>query len=366
MKKIPLEKNDDAKLDLFMWIREYLMSKIYVISCDDSFNKKKDYYYRKLESALNINESKDIVAEIQRNGMYNLSSYSGHVFKYYDYVASKKKLYSIKELDNNFINTYIQLNPYFYKTSTLTSHYNQIKSLYKYIDSNFWDEKNQFSGFKIGYTVSGKKCQSPIIKENDSEPLYLEPEKFTHLLTMLERYPFRIDNRNQPILMIKLLAFSGLRIKELSEIKRENISFIENSTDELPEKTKYMRIKVIGKGNKERVVYIKASLVADNYEAIINDLELRCDYLFCTKNNTKYAVRTIYDFLKRIYKFSGVYDKYSAHMLHRTYASILVLKNVPIEQISKLLGHSNEELTEIYIHISSRSLQDVVPLLEIL
>lgn len=363
MKKKELTAYGDVKLDLLMWIKEYLMSKIYVISCDESFEKKKDHYYKKLESIKTIDELKSVVAEIQRSGMYNLSSYSQHVFKYYDYVFTKKTE-SITELDNNFVSAYISLNPYGYKVKTLDGHYNQIKSLYKFIDNNAWSKDNNFSGFKIGYTVSGKKCESPVLKDEGDEPLYLEPEQFVHLLKKLEEYPFRIKNRNQPILMIKLLCYSGLRIKELSEIKRENISFISNITEDLPEKTRYMRIKVVGKGNKERVVYVKASLVEDNYDAIVDDVELDCGYLFCTNKNTKYAVRTIYDFLRRVYKFAGVYDKYSAHMLRRTYCSILAIKGVPVEQISVLMGHYDEEVTEIYIHVSNKSLRGVIPLLE--
>ena len=362
MKKQLLDENKNASADLLLWIKEYLLSKIYVIACDDNFNK--EHYYKKLESITTAKELREVVAEIQRGGMYNLSSYSGHLLKYYEYVNTKKKIESIRELDNDFINTYIALNPHSYKPKTLESHYAQIKSLYKFIDNNFWNKKNEFGGFKIGYTASGKKTQSPVLIGEPSEPLYLEPKEFVHLLKKLEKYPFRISNRNQPILMIKLLAFGGLMIKELSEIKRENISFIENITNDLPEKTKYMRIKVEGKGKKERVVYIKASLVEDDYDEIIYDASLECGYLFCTRTKGQYAVRTIYDFLKRVYKFSGVYDKYSAHMLRRTYCSILALKGIPIEQIKILMGHYDEEMTEIYIHVSNKQLRDVIPLLE--
>ena len=362
MKKQLLDENKNASTDLLLWIKEYLLSKIYVIACDDNFDK--EHYYKKLESTSTIKELREVVSEIQRSGMYNLSSYSGHLLKYYEYVNTKKKIETIRELDNDFINTYIALNPSSYKEKTLRSHYAQIKSLYKFIDNNFWNEKNDFGGFMIGYTASGKKIQSPVVKEESSEPLYLEPKEFVHLLKKLEKYPFRINNRNQPILMIKLLAFSGLRIKELSEIKRDNISFIDNVTQDLPEKTRYMRIKVEGKGKKERVVYVKASLVEDNYDEIIYYKSIECEYLFCTKKNDKYAVRTIYDFLSRVYKFAGVYDKYSAHMLRRTYYSILALKGIPIEQIKILMGHYDEEMTEIYIHVSDKQLRDVIPLLE--
>jgi site-specific recombinase XerD len=151
-----------------------------------------------------------------------------------------------------------------------------------------------------------------------------------------------IKSRNTTI--IQLFLDTGLRVSELSNINISDINFDRKE------------IKVLGKGNKERIVLfsddtsdkIKEYLKYRNI--VIN--KARCNYdipLFMNKANTRRLKPSgIQNMLKTLRKPSGV-RRLHCHLLRSTSATNLAKNGIPIDIIAKYLGHSGLNVIQRYV-----------------
>lgn len=137
--------------------------------------------------------------------------------------------------------------------------------------------------------------------------------------------------------MFELLLSSGVRVAELSNINRDDLDFNNNS------------FYVIGKGSKERRCYFNDS----SKVAIKNYLESRTDTtaaLFVSYNKPHVRLGTggIESNLRQIGERAGV-TKVHPHRFRRSFCCNLLSKDVPLEQIRILAGHTNLETTKLYV-----------------
>lgn len=151
--------------------------------------------------------------------------------------------------------------------------------------------------------------------------------------------------QERDLAIVEFLYSSAVRVSELITLNREDISW--KSDDVL----------VLGKGNKEREVYLnaRAHLHLRNY------LESREDdnqALFVTSNSphkrlTRAGVEYI---LAKIGKAAGV-EKVHPHRFRRTSATDLMRMGMPIEQVQEFLGHVKIETTRIYCTVSKEQVK---------
>lgn len=137
--------------------------------------------------------------------------------------------------------------------------------------------------------------------------------------------------------IFELLLSSGVRVSELSNINRDDLDFNNNS------------FYVIGKGNKERKCYFNDS----SKIAIKNYLNQRTDTnaaLFVSYHQPYQRLGTsgIEYSLKQVGKKAGVSNVHP-HRFRRSFCCNLLSKDVPLEQIRILAGHTNLETTKLYV-----------------
>lgn len=150
--------------------------------------------------------------------------------------------------------------------------------------------------------------------------------------------------------IFETLLSTGCRISELLNIKTEEIDWHEGS------------VKVIGKGKKEREVYIKPKAQV----AIHEYLKLRKDdnpHLFVFLEGQYKTGNTIYPryvqmMMKDLREKSGIKKELTPHILRHTFATFALEADIPIEEVATLLGHSSLETTRIYAEISRSKLKN--------
>lgn len=190
-----------------------------------------------------------------------------------------------------------------------------------------------------------------IIQNNPAKSL-LTPKKEKKLpsyLTFNETQKLFDDAlRNAPIptiALFELLYSCGLRISEALNLKIGDIDFARN------------QVKVLGKGNKERIVPIGTKAK----EVLKDHLKLRpsnCEYVFCTKSGKKLNPAVAYRMIKReISKVSDAKQK-SPHTLRHTFATHLLDKGADLKAVSEMLGHKSLATTQIYTHVSVERLKN--------
>lgn len=189
-------------------------------------------------------------------------------------------------------------------------------------------------------------------KINKRNPVYLTLEESKLLLSSIDG-----ENKERDCCIITLFLNCGLRLSELCSI---DISKIKEDT-----------LTIIGKGNKERTVYLNSACL----KAIHSYLPFRLskndkvdekdrDALFISRNNRRINKRSVELLVKKYIGKAGLdYQKYSPHKLRHTAATLMYkYGNVDIRSLQKILGHENISTTQIYTHVDDETLRQAVSL----
>ena len=192
------------------------------------------------------------------------------------------------------------------------------------------------------------ELESP--KINKRHPVYLTLNQSIHLLGSLDNSD---KNYARDYCILTFFLNCGMRLSELCGIKREKIR----------EDT----LTIIGKGNKERTVYLNdACLKAlDNYLKIRDDSKALLEnknFLFLSSRNVPINKRTVEIMIKKHITNAGLTDdKYTPHKLRHTAATLMYkYGNVDIRSLQSILGHTNISTTQIYTHVDDDSLREAV------
>ena len=161
-----------------------------------------------------------------------------------------------------------------------------------------------------------------------------------------------LGKRNQCI--IEVLYGCGLRVSELIDLKISNINF------------KEQYIKVNGKGNKTRFVPL-ADYTADLLENYIQEVRSKSkinkkyeDTLFLNSRGTSMSRVIVFLIIKELTDKAGVSKKISPHTFRHSFATHLLQNGADLRYIQEMLGHSSITTTEIYTHLKTEELRDVI------
>lgn len=177
-------------------------------------------------------------------------------------------------------------------------------------------------------------------------PQVLSIEEMNQLLNSIEMKDFT-SARNRA--MVELLYASGIRVSELVNLELTQINL------------KMMYLKVIGKGNKERLIPLNHYVCQIINRYIIDFRNPMLDfknspYLFFNKKLQPLSRENFYRILKQLAQKAGISKKISPHTIRHTYATHLLENNADLRSIQELLGHSDISTTTIYTHITNKKI----------
>ena len=217
------------------------------------------------------------------------------------------------------------------KVATLKSFFKFLNSKIKLIDEN--------------PTV---ELESP--KINKRHPVYLTLDQSITVLNSMDK-----ENKNyyRDYCILTLFLNCGMRLSELCNIEIEKI--------------KGDTLTIIGKGNKERTVYLNEASIAaiENYLKNRNDskaTEEAKKYLFLSNKYRPINKRSVEILVKKHIENAGFKDqKYTPHKLRHTAATLMYkYGNVDIRSLQNILGHENISTTQIYTHVDDETLREAV------
>lgn len=161
-------------------------------------------------------------------------------------------------------------------------------------------------------------------------------------------------HRNKAI--IETLYCCGLRVSELCDLKISNIFFNEGF------------IRVIGKGNKERLVPLSPSVekeVGLYFQSMRNHIQIAAgheDFLFLNRRGKKLTRVMIFTIVKQLAESMGLKKTISPHTFRHSFATHLIEGGANLRAIQEMLGHESILTTEIYTHISQTAQRDAIML----
>lgn len=184
-------------------------------------------------------------------------------------------------------------------------------------------------------------------------PKYLSLEDSQKLLEVSSRDDDR--NKERDFAIITLFLNCGMRLSELVGINISDINFYDR------------KLNVIGKGNKERIIYLNNACM----EAINNYIKVRPkegikfdsrNALFLSERRERISNRTVQQIVKNELKRAGLDTrKYSTHKLRHTAATLMYqYGKVDIRALQALLGHESISTTEIYTHVNNEQVKNAI------
>lgn len=185
-----------------------------------------------------------------------------------------------------------------------------------------------------------KDLESPKLKK--SLPKFLSLDESLRLLSAVDG-----TNQDRDYCIITLFLNCGLRISELTALNLTDIS------------EEYLRI--LGKGNKERIVYINDACA----DAINNYLPIRKllhpkepQAMFISRNGNRLSRSAVHDMVKKTLLKAGIDPtSYSSHKLRHTAATLMLQNGVDVRTLQEVLGHDHLNTTQIYTHVDNAELR---------
>lgn len=152
-------------------------------------------------------------------------------------------------------------------------------------------------------------------------------------------------------LILELLYSTGIRVSELITIRLNDINFSDR------------RIKIKGKGNKERYV-LYGSVCAQKLDEYLKKsypiLNIKkTNYLILNKNGDNITARYIEILIKKYMKLAGININVTPHTLRHTFATHLLDGGADLKTVQELMGHESLSSTQVYTHVTSERLRNV-------
>lgn len=160
-------------------------------------------------------------------------------------------------------------------------------------------------------------------------------------------------HRNKAI--IETLYSCGLRVSELVSLRLTDLFFTDGF------------IRVIGKGNKERLVPIGIKAINDinMYLTQRNSLNTRIDMesrniVFLNRWGRKLTREMVFTIIKRYAALAGIKKNISPHTLRHSFATHLIEGGADLRAVQEMLGHESIQTTEIYTHLDNQYLRETI------
>ena len=248
-----------------------------------------------------------------------------------------KQINNYNNIDFDFIRNYLKyLYNLKYSNKTINRHLSSLRSFFKYLLKEKIVDKNPCL---LISNPKGEQRLPNFINESDLEKL------------------FSIPNIEEPLgdrdeLILRMFYATGIRLSELANIKVNDIDFYNR------------RIKIFGKGNKERYVLYGNNCHKSLDRYLKNGRKKLTknsnDYLFLNNNGEKLSSGGIEYIINKIVKISGVTNNHiTPHVFRHTFATSMLNEGSDLVTVKELLGHSNLSTTSIYTHISNEHLRNV-------
>ena len=267
---------------------------------------------------------------LSKNTIY---SYLRDLIAFSNFIGEEYEINQIENINKEHIHLYLKEVSKTNCTNSISRKLVSLRMLYIFLVKENIVKENLMSSFTLP-------------KRDKKLPIVLSQEEMIEILDGIIVCD-AISSRNR--CMVELLYATGMRISELLNLTLKDLNI------------KMGFIKVIGKGNKERMIPI-GSYVGEILEQYINDYRAEFNIkndslLFFNKHGQRLSREEFYSILQTIVNSTSITKKVSPHTFRHTFATHLLENGADLRSIQELLGHSDISTTTIYTHISNQKIR---------
>jgi len=272
--------------------------------------------------------------------IHTIDAYKRDIKKLGQYFTSNKNPKNPKDVQyEDFMGFLAQLHQEKISARSQSRIISSIKSFYKFL---FLEKEIT--------TNPSDLIESP--KIGKKLPEFLSIDEIDLLIQSIDRSK-KEGERN--LAMLEVLYGCGLRVSELIDLKISEIYWKEGF------------IRIIGKGNKERLVPL-GKIASKHLKIYIQEVRVHkknikeefIDHVFINKNGTKLSRVMIFKIIKSLKQKSGINKNISPHTLRHSFATHLVEGGADLRAVQEMLGHQSITTTEIYTHLDSNYLKQTI------
>ncbi len=290
----------------------------------------------------------------------SIRSYTRDIVQLHNFLKNVKKINTVTQLDlavfRKFLKSIDQNN---YSNRTILRKYSSLINYFRFLEENelIDIQLSQFINVPRKrerlYTFLSKKEMEILFDSMLAKDYFNNGKRITSLQNRNKLTSLHKRNR----LIIELLYSTGARVSEIEGIKLKDIDL------------KKSEIMVIGKGRKQRMVYINSKchclleiyLKESRPELSLNKktgMHSGDLHLLLNSKGGRLSSRSISEIVRRSVLRAGIKKNITPHSIRHSFASHLMQEGAGIREIQELLGHENISTTEIYSHLDIKKIKD--------
>jgi len=273
----------------------------------------------------------------KRYSRHTLISYETDLVSFFDFLQKQYDESGMAEIKPNFVRSWLaHLKSEGNSSKTINRKISSLKTFFKY-------------QLRQGLITVSPMATVVSPKQSKRLPHFVDKRDTDTLFTHME-FPDNWNGHTER-LILQLLYHTGMRQAELIGLKEDQVDFIKDS------------IKVLGKGNKERIIPVNKDLLAmiRDYTRQKDGMSDQTDrvHLLVRDNGKKLYPKLVYNTVKKYLSLVSTIEQRSPHILRHTFATHLTNNGADLNAVKELLGHSSLAATQIYTHNTIEKLKDI-------
>ncbi len=271
----------------------------------------------------------------KRYSRHTLIAYQNDLEQFFAFLLSQYEGPAIQEITPMQVRSWLaEMKEDALSSKSLNRKISSLKSFFKY---------------QIRTGVLTKTPMTTIVspRVNKRLPAYVEE---VDISTLFDYVDFTDDWKGRTErLVLQLFYHTGMRLSELIGLKESQVD------------SGHSQVKVLGKGNKERLIPISRELLA-SLQKYMAEKPARLPgftHVFTKENGSPLMPRSVYAFVNEKLAMVTTVKQKSPHILRHSFATHLMNKGADLNAVKELLGHSSLAATQIYTHNSIEKLKEV-------
>jgi integrase/recombinase XerC len=271
----------------------------------------------------------------KRYSRHTILSYENDLISFFDYIAVQYGEIPLPQLSHTYIRGWLAgLKDQDMKGRTINRKISTLKSFFKYAIRT--GEIRQSPMAKVVSPKNEKRLPN-FVADGEMDNLFRHVQFGDDWTGRTER------------LLLQMFYQTGMRLSELIGLKESGVNFSGHN------------VKVLGKGNKERVIPISPQLAGDirAYMQDKKDQPLNREYLLAVEEGRGLQPRKVYTMVKKYLSLVTTVEKRSPHVLRHSFATHLMNNGAGLNAVKELLGHSSLAATQVYTHNTIEKLKNI-------
>jgi integrase/recombinase XerC len=274
----------------------------------------------------------------KRYSAHTIRSYQDDLVQFFDFLDKQLGKLSLAEISSSFVRSWLaSLKDDDVTARTINRKISTLKSFFKF----------QLKQGKIENTPMGNIISPKISKRL---PVFIKEKDLVDLTNALNANTEDWDSLNTKML-ITIFYSTGMRLSELINLKEKQVDFSRK------------QLKILGKGNKERIIPAGVDLltvIKDYINEKRKIFEKTEDALLVSSKGKKLYPKYAYNLVRGILTEEvKTLDKKSPHVLRHTFATHLMNNGANLDAVKELLGHASLASTQVYTHNTIEKLKNV-------